>query len=216
MATNKQFLTDYLLKSPVSGKNYHLVGSSFEVAIDKFNIFAFPNCWLWLSSTRQSEIFHSSSHLPNNLSTHRGIVEFCNSWCGSYYILVREWLSCIQMTHCKITTQLSQTMLGTACYYRDYVQCQIRNWETWHTYFHIQRAQDRILFFQQWRIWFLVFPWRHQVLSEWQYEKLCGVLVYSAQHMAGEDKYQCIKRGGCDIWKCWILNTVEGGIILSS
>ena len=48
------------------------------------------------------------------------------------------------MAHCKITTQLSQTMLGSASHYRDYVQCQSQDWDTWHTCFNIQRVQDRI------------------------------------------------------------------------
>ena len=44
MATSKQFLADYLLKSLASGKNHHLVGSYLEVVMDKFNILASPNC----------------------------------------------------------------------------------------------------------------------------------------------------------------------------
>ena len=87
------------------------------------------------------------NHRPNTRTTRQRIeelIEFCNSWCGSYYIRVRDWLSCIQMAHCKITTQLSQTMLGSASHYRDYVQCHSRDWETWHTCFNIQRVHDRI------------------------------------------------------------------------
>ena len=48
------------------------------------------------------------------------------------------------MAHCKITTVLSQIMLGSAGHYRDYVQCQSRDWKTWHTCFNIQRVHDRI------------------------------------------------------------------------
>ena len=114
MATSKQSLAGYLLKSPVGGENHHLVGSSLEVVMDKFSTFAYPNWWLWLASTRQSEPSHSSSQHPSNSSTHKGIIEFYHSWCGSYYILVRDWLTCFQVAHCKITTQLSQAMLGIA------------------------------------------------------------------------------------------------------
>jgi hypothetical protein len=51
--------------------------------------------------------------------------------------------------YCKITTQLSQTMLDTAGHYMDYVQCQSRDWETWHTCSNIQRAQEGISLSQQ-------------------------------------------------------------------
>ena len=129
MISSKRLLTDYLFKSLASGEHHHLVGSFLEVVMDKFNTLASPNCSMWLSSIWQSELFHSSSQFPSNSWTHRGIVEFCNSWCGSYYILVRDWLSCIQITHYNITTQLNQTMLGIACHYRHYVQCQSRDWE---------------------------------------------------------------------------------------
>ena len=129
MATSKQFLADYLLKSPASGENHHLVGSFLEMVIDKSSTLVSPNWSTWLSSTRQSEVFHSSSQYPSNSSMRRGIVEFCNSWCGSYYICIRYWLFCIQITHCNITTQLSQTMLDTTGHYRDYVQCQSHDWE---------------------------------------------------------------------------------------
>ena len=44
MAASKQILANYLLKSPPSGKNHHLVGSSLEVVMDKFNTLASPNC----------------------------------------------------------------------------------------------------------------------------------------------------------------------------
>ena len=76
MAASKQFLADHLLKSPVSGEIHHLVGSFLEMVIDKFSTLAAPNCLMWLSSTRQSELFHSSSQYLSNSSTRRGIVEF--------------------------------------------------------------------------------------------------------------------------------------------
>ena len=119
MAASKRFLANYLLKTPASGENHHLGGSFLEVVMDKFNAFASPNCSMWLSLTWQSELFHSSSQCSSNSSTHRRIVELCNSWCGSYYIHVRDWLFRIQITCCKITTQLNQTILqaiiGTMC-----------------------------------------------------------------------------------------------------
>ena len=46
LATSKQFLVDYLLKSPASGKNQQLVGSSLEVVMEKFSTLASLNCWL--------------------------------------------------------------------------------------------------------------------------------------------------------------------------
>ena len=166
MTTSKQFLVDYLLKSPASGKSYHLVGSSLEVVMDKFNILAAPNCWLCLSSTRQSEQFYSSSQHPNKSSAHKEIVEFCNSWCGSYYIRVRNWLSCIQMAQCKITPNSAKRCWEPHAIIRDYVQCQSRDWETWDTCFNIQSAQEKISFTPQWAIWILVLPWRHQTLRD--------------------------------------------------
>ena len=44
MVASKQFLANYLLKSPASGENHRLVGSSLEVVMDKFNTFASQNC----------------------------------------------------------------------------------------------------------------------------------------------------------------------------
>ena len=44
MATIKQFLADYLFKSPASGENHQLVGSSLEVVMDKFSTLASSNC----------------------------------------------------------------------------------------------------------------------------------------------------------------------------
>ena len=43
MTARKQFLADYLLKSPANGENHHLVGSFLEVVKDKFSILASPN-----------------------------------------------------------------------------------------------------------------------------------------------------------------------------
>ena len=43
MVSSKQFLTCYFLKSLVSGKCHHLVGSSLKVVMDKFNTLASPN-----------------------------------------------------------------------------------------------------------------------------------------------------------------------------
>jgi hypothetical protein len=44
MTANKQFLANYLLKSPANVEGHHLVGSSLEVVMDKFNTLASPNC----------------------------------------------------------------------------------------------------------------------------------------------------------------------------
>ena len=44
MAASEKFLADYLLKCPASDESHHLVGSSLEMVIDKFNTLAFPNC----------------------------------------------------------------------------------------------------------------------------------------------------------------------------
>ena len=43
MAASKQILANYLLKSPDSGESHHLVDSSLEVVMDKFNTLASPN-----------------------------------------------------------------------------------------------------------------------------------------------------------------------------
>src|ERR1700737_852172 len=53
MAANKQFLADYLLKSPASGDKHHLVGSSLKVVIDKFNTLASPNCRNFVSGSKR-------------------------------------------------------------------------------------------------------------------------------------------------------------------
>jgi hypothetical protein len=44
MTVSKQFFANYLLKSPANVKGHHLVGSSLEVVMDKFNILTSPNC----------------------------------------------------------------------------------------------------------------------------------------------------------------------------
>ena len=132
--------------------------------MEKFSTLMSPNFLLCLSLIQQSELFHSSSQHPSKSSPHKGIVEFCNSWYGSYYIHVRNWLSYIKVVQCKTTTHFNQTMLGTASHYRDYVQCQSWDWETWHTCFNIQRAHEKISFSQEWKIWIMVLPWRHQIL----------------------------------------------------
>jgi hypothetical protein len=44
MAASKQFLADYLLKSPANVEGHHLVGSSIEVVMDKFSTLASSNC----------------------------------------------------------------------------------------------------------------------------------------------------------------------------
>ena len=44
MATSKQFMVDYLLKSPASGENHQLVNSSLDVVTDKFSTLASSNC----------------------------------------------------------------------------------------------------------------------------------------------------------------------------
>ena len=49
MATNKQLLVDYLLKSPANIEGHHLVESSLEVVMDKFNTLASPNCCSFVS-----------------------------------------------------------------------------------------------------------------------------------------------------------------------
>jgi hypothetical protein len=40
MAASKQFLADYLLRSPTIEEGHHLVGSSLEVMMDKFSTLA--------------------------------------------------------------------------------------------------------------------------------------------------------------------------------
>jgi hypothetical protein len=53
MATNKQFLADYLLKSPANVEGHHLVGSSLEVVMDKFSTLVSPNCCNFVSRSKR-------------------------------------------------------------------------------------------------------------------------------------------------------------------
>ena len=53
MATNKQFLANYLLKSLDSGKNHHLVGSSLELVMEKFNTLIYPNYHNFVSRSKR-------------------------------------------------------------------------------------------------------------------------------------------------------------------
>ena len=53
MAASKQFLANYLLKSPASGESHHLVGSSLEVVMDKFNTLASPNYRNFVSRSKR-------------------------------------------------------------------------------------------------------------------------------------------------------------------
>ena len=48
MATSKQFLANYVLKSPASDEGHYLVGLFLEVVMDKFKTLAFPNCHQFL------------------------------------------------------------------------------------------------------------------------------------------------------------------------
>ena len=52
MAANKQFLADYLLKSPSNGERHHLAGSSLEAVMDKFSILTSPNCRNFVSGSK--------------------------------------------------------------------------------------------------------------------------------------------------------------------
>jgi hypothetical protein len=53
MTTSKQFLADYLLKFPTNVKDHHLVGSSLQVVMDKFNTLASPNCRNFVSGSKR-------------------------------------------------------------------------------------------------------------------------------------------------------------------
>lgn len=44
MATSKQFLVDYHLKSSLQGEGHHLEGASLKVVMDKFTTLASPTC----------------------------------------------------------------------------------------------------------------------------------------------------------------------------
>jgi hypothetical protein len=52
MAMSKQFLIDYLLKSPSNGKGHHMAYLLLEVVMDKFSTLTYPNCYNFLSSAR--------------------------------------------------------------------------------------------------------------------------------------------------------------------
>jgi hypothetical protein len=52
IAASKQFLADYLLKSPANVEGHYLVGSSLEVVMDKFNTLASPNCCNFVSGSK--------------------------------------------------------------------------------------------------------------------------------------------------------------------
>lgn len=51
IAMNKQFLDDYLLKSPSNGKGIHLAGLLLEVIMDKFNALSSLNCHNFVSGS---------------------------------------------------------------------------------------------------------------------------------------------------------------------
>jgi hypothetical protein len=53
MAASKQFLADYLLKSPVNVEGHHLVGSFLEIIIDKFSTLTSPNCRNFISGSKR-------------------------------------------------------------------------------------------------------------------------------------------------------------------
>ena len=53
MAASKQFLANYLLKSPASGESHHLVGSSLDVVMDKFNTLASPTYRNFVSRSKR-------------------------------------------------------------------------------------------------------------------------------------------------------------------
>jgi hypothetical protein len=53
LAASKQFLADYLLKSPANVEDHHLVGSSLEVVMDKFSVLASPNCRNFVSGSKR-------------------------------------------------------------------------------------------------------------------------------------------------------------------
>jgi hypothetical protein len=53
MTTNKQFLTNYLLKSPSNSERHRLTCSSLEVVMDKFSTLASPNCRNFVSDSKR-------------------------------------------------------------------------------------------------------------------------------------------------------------------
>ena len=54
-------------------------------------------------------------------------------------------LPCFPVAHCKIATLLSQEVLGDASQYMDFMQCQSRNWQTWHPCSNIQSDDEGVL-----------------------------------------------------------------------
>jgi hypothetical protein len=53
MAASKQFLADYLLKSPSNSERHHLIGASLEAVMDKFSTLASPNCRNFVSGSKR-------------------------------------------------------------------------------------------------------------------------------------------------------------------
>jgi hypothetical protein len=53
MAASKQFLADYILKSPFPGEKNHLHGASLEVVMDKFSTLASPNCRNFVAGSKR-------------------------------------------------------------------------------------------------------------------------------------------------------------------
>ena len=100
------------------------------------------------------------------------------------------------MARCKVGTQLYQKTLGKPSHYRDFVQCQSGNWQTWHVCFNVQRDEEEDLFYQGCGAWVLVLPRQHQALCEWQQKLTSYGLAYSTQHMAIQDKNQYLNGEG--------------------
>lgn len=53
IGANKQFSSNYLLNFPSNGELHHLVDSSLDVDINKFNTLTFPNCCNFVSGSKQ-------------------------------------------------------------------------------------------------------------------------------------------------------------------
>ena len=53
LGVSKQFLANYLLKSPTIGEGHHLVGSSLKVVMDKFSPLTSPNCRNFVSGSKR-------------------------------------------------------------------------------------------------------------------------------------------------------------------
>jgi hypothetical protein len=53
LAVSKQFLADYLLKSPSNSERHHLTCLSLEVVMDKFRVLASPNCRNFVSGSKR-------------------------------------------------------------------------------------------------------------------------------------------------------------------